>query len=89
MKYIMFEIEMGEITKKIPIIFPPELVHAGVAKYMGNLISRTIIPPKVISAGTCDIIECNCYGESETLKLRAGKADTRTIECYDYFHGTS
>lgn len=91
MKYIMFKIKLGkDLEKKVPIIFPNELVHSQVARGLMPHLREISDEVKIASAG--DIIwpiGCNIQtgGRSETLKTIANPDDGEDIAMYDYFHG--
>jgi hypothetical protein len=87
MKYVMFEHTVAGLTRKVPIIFPDELVHKFVAEAIANHREYREFGLKVVSAGQC-AIECSgIFGESETLKLKSNQTDGLVINSYDYLHG--
>ena len=85
MKYIMFEVKVGNLTQKVPIIFPNNLVHADVAKRMKHCLIRdhNMDGVEVVAAGDAHV-EARCSGRSETLKLESQLEDSFTINFIDY-----
>lgn len=87
MKYIMLQRKLGNnITQRIPIIFPSDLVHEDVAKYCKKIeqLQDTVI----VSAGDYDIVSHICSGKSETLGIKSDlDKDSAIIFSYDYLYG--
>jgi hypothetical protein len=87
MKYIMLEQIIGDIVRKIPIIFPDILVHDDVARVLIIDLCAKNLDTKVVSAGKI-VMKClETYDKSTTLKLQANKIDKDIINSYDYLHG--
>lgn len=96
MKYIMVSITTpGEgpvpaLVRKLPVIFPNELVHWTVASALMPMLrtqagtSRTV---EITSAGDFLPSDILCTGSSETLNLRSDPSDTQIVRMHDYFHG--
>lgn len=87
MKYIMFEVTSGTITKKLPIVFPDDLIHQWVARSLLPMLRMQYDNAKPISAGSFNMLSGETFGDSETLKLKADKEDGDIIGSYDYLHG--
>lgn len=88
MKYVMFSVEVGGVTKLVPIIFPDFMVHEDVAIAIKSILEETHkFTPKIESAGDIDLGRVECSGESETLKLKSRAQDSHIINQYNYFHG--
>lgn len=109
MKYVMFTVTTkgkggrAFLTRKLPIIFPEDLVHKIVADYVGDLLQRVhgYVDVRPVSAGFIRLggklglegkritVEdgVNVYGTSESLKLSHDPEDARMITLYDYNHG--
>lgn len=81
MKYIMFQDVDG---RKIPFIFPNNLVHSQVAEVIKPLLLRN---SKIVSAGEIKFSVKNCNGNSETLRVGVLKGDANIIHEYDYCFG--
>lgn len=85
-KYIMVKVD----DRQIPIIFPNELVHADVWKYLRRPFfdQAKLSDPTVVSAGFVEgmAVAIAC-GESETLKLKSRDEDTRIINNHPYEKG--
>lgn len=90
MKYVMFKVEMGEVTLCVPFIFPVALSHKDVHQIAFVVVRRTYPTAniKTRSAGFYTLGE-KAYGESETLKLAHHPEDTAIINTHDYLHGIS
>jgi hypothetical protein len=89
MKYVMFECTLGELTKRVPIMFPDFMVHAD-CKKMGThwlLREHNFHDCRAVSAGFINLTTGKVYGESESLNLKHDPRDTKTIMTYDYTHG--
>lgn len=88
MKYVMFEVNGEGGKRKVPIIFPDSLVHSMMAEQFERVLRYTFkgCMAKPVSAGMVSLTG-QCHGESETLKLKADKADSSIINAYDYLHG--
>ncbi len=87
MKYIMFEVTEDKITRKVPFIFPSQLVHSMVAHAVHPLMIAKHDTAKLVSAGEWSKISGEACGFSETLKLESHPDDTLVIKSYDYAHG--
>lgn len=85
MKYIMLEITNRGITKRIPFIFPGNLVHADIASAVRSVAG--LEGAEVVSAGECNVEVLSCYGDSDTLKLKADDCDEDIINTIDCLHG--
>lgn len=91
MKYIVIEttLETGAVLR-LPIIFPPHLVHKDVAEAIRHMVGfrHHWYPSKVVSAGTWSPMNGGeCSGFSETLQLGPQPGDTELIRSYDYTSG--
>jgi hypothetical protein len=90
MKYIMFEIEMEELKRFVPIIFPKLMVHKIVAQGFIPILRKHNWAGKIRSAGELhydqfgDVI---CSGGSETLNTIYHEDDAKIISTYDYTFG--
>ena len=82
MKYIMFQDCNG---RKIPIIFPKNLVHQEVAEALEDLVVGSA--GRIVSAGEISFEVIRCFGKSETLEIGVIKGDAKLIDEYDYFFG--
>jgi hypothetical protein len=89
MKYIMLDISKEDGLKKIPIIFPDDLVHLDVARALIPAVRHTFHDKtvKVSSAGIVLELEGHCFGESETLKVKSDPHDTLILNSYQFAHG--
>lgn len=79
----MFEKEINGLKRKIPIIFPNELVHLEVAK----ALSKHVETSKIVGAGDISIGVLTIGGESTTIKIKSKKGDDIIINNYDYSNG--
>jgi len=88
MKYIMIEVEKP-VRRRIPIIFPNDMVHAIVAEaILSKAKTMNWQNAKVVSAGDCSVMDVECSGHSSTLKLSSDSfKDERIINNIDYLHG--
>ena len=88
MKYIIYSVKSGEVTHRIPIIFPNILVHSDVDKRIAHCLRREhgFDAVKAIRAGECQVT-AYCSGNSETLGLESGDDDTNLINMIDYGGG--
>lgn len=91
MKYIVMKVQVKEdFIIEIPFVFPEIIVHANIADFCKVLLEKHFpaaesIQP--ISAGFCSSMafEDDCYGESETLKLKSRpQEDSALIKMCDY-----
>lgn len=83
----MFETKIGSLTKRIPIIFPNELVHADIAEYIRDMLKHTHgWKAKIVSAGEINLgMFVNCHGSSSTLEISAQpEIDNNVINMNDY-----
>lgn len=88
MKYIMLKVDLPEIAKLVPIIFPDFMVHEDVAAVIGVVLEdRHKLTATVHSAGDITFEYPMCSGRSETLGLDASNSDSAIISTYDYFGG--
>jgi hypothetical protein len=88
MKYIILEMDLRGIKKKVPIIFPDFLCHDSIYNALSLVLkSDCKAESQVCSAGDIIIDEAQCSGSSETLAVDSNPNDTYTILKYDYFHG--
>lgn len=87
MKYVMLEIRgPGGLKRRVPVIFPNEMVHEDVTKAIQTIAPYDKAVP--VSAGDITLISgVTCDGQSNTLKLKAHKKDALTIQLLDYTHG--
>lgn len=90
MKYVVFEVKIDDMIRRIPIIFPNGLVHSMVAEALtkykddhGDLV----IDGKPVSAGECVVDVESTHGSSITLKLEADAEDRLLINYIDYTTG--
>ncbi len=93
-KYIMLKTQPDSMAHAgmslyIPIVFPAMLVHKQVADYMVNLLCfKHDMPATVDSAGFLNLGTGACFGDSETLKLKANpERDSRIIQTMSFTHG--
>lgn len=88
MKYIMLEGSNGAIRRKVPIIFPPFMVHADVAKVLTDVLVALhgMTDVKIVSAGELDLA-VDVHGRSSTLNIDSNPEDKATIELYRYMFG--
>lgn len=87
MKYVMFEIKHGSLTRRVPIIFPNELVHAEISMYVRKMLKDVHgWDAKTVSAGDVNFaMDCHCSGSSETLGISAQPdIDNNVINMNDY-----
>jgi hypothetical protein len=84
----MFRHELNSGVKQdIPVIFPNQLVHKSMAKWLIHALRReSDIDAEVVSAGFMNA-EGTCHGESETLGVKSRPEDTNIIRFYDYSCG--
>ena len=88
MKYIMFEQKVGDIVRKVPIIFPDFIVHSDMELWVREMFKiKYPSDVKIISAGSISVQVNSVYGKSTTLKLESDQDDLQIINLYDYFHG--
>jgi hypothetical protein len=89
MKYVMFRVKYGAVSRDVPVMFPDILVHEEVAKAMIPCLWRHFDSANIslVSAGDFDQIECKCSGESTSLGLKARPEDGDIILRYAYRHG--
>jgi len=90
MKYVMLfaEGQPGEIGRKIPVIFPNELVHREVAAMFVQCLSRHGYSNlRVESAGFITLKDARVHGKSESLGIEISPGDAVTILSYDWLHG--
>lgn len=85
-KYIMVKVD----DRQIPILFPHELVHADVWKFLRRPLfdAAKMGDPTVVSAGFVEgmAVAIAC-GESETLDIKSREEDTRIINNHPYESG--
>ena len=87
MKYVMLQMDAGEVKKMVPVIFPDVFVHSYVAEKLMTCLPL-VGAVEVRSAGFVNLLgSVNCFGGSETLGVDAHPDDARIIETYDYLHG--
>ena len=88
MKYIMLERKLDHgMVQKLPIIFPNDLVHAGVATALLELLKKDKFEAKVVSAGDLCLIGVTVGGSSTSLGLASNPVDELLITINDYAHG--
>lgn len=92
MKYVMFEVKQGSITRKVPVVFPNQLVHSYVAATFKVALLRhwEHAEVAVVSAGTVDGMlgaDITTSGNSESLGVQSSPDDAQVIMSYDYAHG--
>jgi len=90
MKYVMAEVKRGSLVKKVPLVFPNELVHREMATVFKQALHRHGWDDvRFVSAGELVMFGAGveCSGSSETMGLTAQDGDARVIEMYDYMHG--
>lgn len=92
MKYVMMEVKQRKQTGfilNIPFLFPEMVTHIYIST-VAKLVCEEHWPDsdiKCISAGFCSSMDVNvdCYGESETLKLKSREdIDSNIIKMADY-----
>jgi hypothetical protein len=91
-KYIM----MNDGTRDIPFIFPKMVAHINMYGAMRSLpenMERSVFWT-IVSAGFVNLISCECYGESESLKEECPdeyksrpEMDTLIVMLYQWQHG--
>lgn len=85
-KYIMVKVD----DRQVPILFPSELVHADVWKYLRRPFydAAKMGDPSVVSAGFVEgLAVAVSMGESETLGIESREEDARIINNHPYEHG--
>jgi hypothetical protein len=85
-KYIMVKVD----DRQIPILFPSELVHADVWKYLRRPFydAARMGDPSVVSAGFVEgLAVAVSMGESETLDIKSRDEDARIINNHPYEQG--
>lgn len=90
-KYIMFEAN----GSKLPVIFPPSVIHSTMAEGIQHSIRRHVIDEapgrwssKPISAGFIStLLVTGVHGDSETLNLKSVEDDRRIINEWPYCAG--
>lgn len=82
MKYIIFHID-SDPPRKVPIIFPSNLVHKQVAQASSKLVDSS----KIYSAGELVCRVKNVQGHSSTIGIKSKLNDTEIINNYDYQFG--
>ena len=90
MKYIVLKTEVNGLVQKVPIIFPNFMVHMFVAKYVAGLLIREHKhDPEITvsSAGSIELGEVFCSGESETCKVKSDPEDAELIKYFEYTQG--
>lgn len=86
-KYIVFEVKISGVNKKMPVIFADDIVHAVMAKAVTRAMEmqRLVVTP--VSAGFVRFHDTNTFGGSETLDMSANPEDAKLIEYYPTLHG--
>lgn len=84
MKYIMFEVTMGDLKRKVPIIFPSSLVHSEIAK---TLCKVSGLSSRIVGAGELSIVTTGWHRKYTTLGIESKKDDAKIINNYDYSFG--
>jgi len=76
MKYITIEVDHEHLPIRYGFVFPEEMIHAEMAKYMCHALYRQFprTTVKVIGAGFISNT-WQVYGESESLKLKVAPGD--------------
>jgi hypothetical protein len=89
MKYVMFRVKHGAVSRDVPVMFPDILVHQEVARAMMPCMRRHFDNANIslVSAGDFDQMDCKCSGESTSLGLKARPEDGNIILTYAYLHG--
>lgn len=88
MKYLMFKVETTSFVSYQPIIFSNSITHKTMGS--GSMPSlREAFPNASITLRSAGFLNMSgrCFGESETLKLKAHKEDSQIVATHDYFHG--
>lgn len=88
MKYVMFQCKSeGKPTLHLPVVFPEVLTHKDVAEAIEHVKCEPAGPfsswwmwPKAVSAGF--LRDNHCFGESESLKMKAHHEDTKICESF-------
>jgi len=90
MKFIVFRVAPpGRTAFEVPIIFPKVMVHKDVFVHTRQLFWRDGSETTIVSAGFYQTSTGRCYGESETLKVKArGHEDESLIATHDVTGGT-
>lgn len=91
MKYVIITIEVAELPRVYPFIFPERLTHSEVAKWVERAVTREFDNPdaKLYSAGFCHIHKNEWQVEhgSESLRIkpdpRQGYLDHRILNMPD------
>lgn len=83
MKYIIYERETLGMARKIPIIFPNELVHLDIAKALSKVIGSS----RIVGAGDCYLTVAGVGRFSSTIGIKSKEGDEELINNYEYFHG--
>lgn len=90
MKYVMFKVRIGDLTKLTPVIFPNDFVHSMVAEALTSYRDThgdVVIDGEPVSAGELSVGVGKCYGRSSTLNLDPRPDDDKLINAIDYSHG--
>lgn len=89
MKYVMLEVSLKEVKKKVPIIFPDFMIHEDIAKAAVNILSQhhNLYEAEVVSAGDLNLYVESVSGRSTTLGIKADSLDREVINNYEYCHG--
>lgn len=75
---------MGDLKRKVPIIFPSSLVHSEIAKALCKVSG---LSSRIVGAGELSIVTTGCHGKSTTLGIGSKKDDARIINNHDYSFG--
>lgn len=87
-KYVMFE--DPETGQQVPILFPNQIVHADIAKFVPAMLRRAdkriVVHP--VAAGFVSLAVSGVSGESESMGgVKSRPEDAQTINVYPYSHG--
>lgn len=91
MKYVMLSIELADVRRDMPVMFPDFICHDEMALWYGEALKSTFgedLKVEAVSAGFCDL-RVNTSGSSETLGLHSRPKDDSIINTFDYFGGIS
>lgn len=89
MKYVMAYVKTREpaYNRYVFLIFPDQLVHSIMAEHFRRSLAEQITGDiSIVSAGFITD-DRQCYGKSESLKLKAHRDDTSIVRSFPYQHG--
>lgn len=82
--------EDPETGQQVPILFPAQIVHADIAKFVPAMLRRAdkrlVVHP--VAAGFVSLVVSGVSGESESMGgVKSRPEDATTINVYPYSHG--